>query len=259
MKLNPAYIFIASLASGVYASGNLCSHQYLSHDAEEELESRINKPVVDMKENLDDSRLLEGDHRPTALEKHRMVESENHSYMYGLTLEEAEKYIQEMDALSDEATMTDPEIGIYAQRNEEEPSVKELIQEERMQPPSWSPEDDDSVKPTPPPDHTLLSITFRTDSWPQENSILLKDESHDTTRWELYPKISNHVYTSSVWLPNNCCFSLYLPDRKKDGLWGKGLLTVKYGNKVEYGKKQLSPTSFAIFDSFYGNCKGIEK
>jgi len=69
-----------------------------------------------------------------------------------MTLEEAEEFIKEMDDLADEATLTDPNIGLYTERtNKEEPLVKELTAEERGKPPGWElPDDDDAPDPTPP-------------------------------------------------------------------------------------------------------------
>jgi len=141
MKPSCTFFFIASLAKGVYAASSLRSRQNLGHDAEENFKSHVNKPAVDMKEQSDASRLLEGNHE---------IIMDSDPFLYELTAEEAEEFIQEMDALQDEATMTEPDFGNYNEWNQEYTSKNEqYIPEERMKDSPGSIGDDDDWEPSP--------------------------------------------------------------------------------------------------------------
>jgi len=236
MKLNSAIIFMASLASGVYASGNLRSSQKL----EEEVQNRV-KPD-----------------EAARLEKHRKMGSEENAFPYHeLTLEEAEKCIEEMDALADEATLTDPEIGNYADEwYEDEPSVKELIQEERLGGAGYDPDPSETrapvAKPTAPPGHTLLSFSLRTDSFPEYSLVWIIDRIKNNDVWDYTFDKANTLYGTSIWLPNNGCYEFGFYHTENGGLKGNGPLTVTYGAKTYTAKKHLKPGSNEIFRERFG-------
>jgi len=71
MKLNSAIVFIASIASPAYASGNLRSMQNVDHAIEEEEVNSNAEAFMHMKDSPDGSRLLERSHETmTTTEQH---------------------------------------------------------------------------------------------------------------------------------------------------------------------------------------------
>jgi len=248
MKFNPVIIFIASLASGVDASGNLRSRQNL----EEEVQSHA-KPLVYMKGQQDAPPLLEGNHEiitasgqhveenngPATFEKHQKMEYEEDSY-YKMTMEETEELIQEVEALEDEATLTDPEIGNLDRWYEEEPpSVKELIQEERVGIHDIDPTETRApvAKPTAPPSWTLLKITLWSDSDPESTLVQVIDAKTTIDIHYFYPTLPNSVTEWSKWLPSNGCYLVVGTHGEEGGLKGNGIMKVQYGQNTWCGKK----------------------
>jgi len=79
---------------------------------------------------------------------------------------------------------------------------------------------------------TTLKVTFRTDSWPWENSIVLEDDR--STIWNYVSFKANKRYIYTRCLPTDGCAVLDVTDTEGDGLLGKGSLKVEWGSQVLY-------------------------
>lgn len=90
-----------------------------------------------------------------------------------------------------------------------------------------------TLPPTRPPTTgcTTLTVRFRTDSWPQENSIVLKDSR--STIWNYGGFKANTEYSASTCVSNSGCTRLDVTDTDGDGLLDGGYMTVTYGSAVK--------------------------
>jgi trypsin len=79
---------------------------------------------------------------------------------------------------------------------------------------------------------TLLTVRFRTDSWPRENSLVLS--SSQQVYWNYRSFKANTAYTFSQCLPTNGCTVLDVTDTLGDGLLGNGNLRVTWNSQVVY-------------------------
>jgi trypsin len=98
---------------------------------------------------------------------------------------------------------------------------------------SLSPTDWPTFTQTTPPidgSSTLLTVEFRTDDWPEETIILLRDAS-----WMIQDYSSlyaNSDYSFSEYIPDEGCTVLDVTDTYGDGLLNGGFLKVTYGSAI---------------------------
>ena len=84
---------------------------------------------------------------------------------------------------------------------------------------------------------TMLTVRFRSDSWPRENSLVLS--SSQQVYWNYLRFNANTAYTFSRCLPTNGCTVLDVTDTLGDGLLGNGSLRVTWNSQVVYNDWDL--------------------
>jgi trypsin len=78
---------------------------------------------------------------------------------------------------------------------------------------------------------TQLTVRFRTDSWPEETSIVLENTK---TLWNYDTFYANKYYSYSACIPNAGCTVLDVTDTAGDGLLNSGYMKVTYGSRTMY-------------------------
>jgi trypsin len=85
--------------------------------------------------------------------------------------------------------------------------------------------------PAPASGCTKLTVQFRTDSWPKETKIVLRNT---VTLWDYSTFSANTVYSYSTCVPNAGCTVLDVTDTAGDGLLNRGFMKVTHGSRVVY-------------------------
>jgi len=183
----------------------------------------------------------------------KMESNDEDPFHHQLTQAEAEDFIQDLISADEASISTHPDVGHHYVRNEEKPSVKQLIQEERLGHDEYDPTETMPPvrQPTAPPGITLLNVTLRTDSYPQHNLVYAGDVNTEQVLFGIIPVQPNTVYTKTRWIPDDGCTYLGVTDRKKDGLAGSGNLRVEYGSWVLYDGKGRTGSAF-IYQAWLG-------
>jgi len=96
-----------------------------------------------------------------------------------------------------------------------------------------------------------LKVTVQTDSWPAQNSILLKDGKGKII-WNSNYYEANKLYTDTTCLNPNLCNSLTFLDTAGNGLSGNENLRIQFGSNVVYNGKTLGVGNG--FTQELGNC-----
>ena len=84
---------------------------------------------------------------------------------------------------------------------------------------------------------TRLTVNFRSDNWPRDNSIVLKNPS--STLWNHRSFQANQDYRYTRCIPNNGCTTLDVTDTQGDGLLSSGRLKVTFGSRVMYDSRDV--------------------
>jgi len=222
MKLKFAIVFVASIASRAYASGNLRSGKNLVGPVEgEEINSNLVEETVvvqmnDKEESMDGSRLLvEGAGSHEIMTSDGQHDEENN--LPATTIEKDNRKMQEY--------------------NDDDEVEREKVEDERSEPLYFIESDYESPRRRIPwrecpTGSTELSIMLTTDDWPKQNFLLLYHRQTGQTLWNsgnLQPNATK--WYKFCFLDMNCA-NLRVIDAMGDGLLGKGWLRVVYGSKV---------------------------